>query len=120
MQHTAALGTATMQHPLLQTKYMILTDFGFGFGLGNGSDPLDTFSDACAAWADQMDQNNQSWVIEVKLNAAVVDLTDEARAKCIRWHAENDSDLPDWLIDVPSDEADAPDQRGYDAAKEAA
>ena len=109
-----------MQHPIRLTHYLVLSDLGPGYGLISQETLHPHFHDACHAWADQMDQNHQSWVIEAKLNAPALDVTDEARETCIRWHIENHSDLPDWLLTPADDEADAPAQRGYDAAREAA
>lgn len=109
-----------MQHPLILTKYIVLTDFGPGLGMSANDSLHTTFNDACNEWAEKMCEGSQSWVIEARLNAPVLDVTDEVRNTCIRWHVENHSDLPDWLIDVADDEGDAPAQRGYDIAKEAA
>ena len=109
-----------MTHPLRLTAYIVLTDFGPTLGLSANDALHATFNDACNAWADQMDGGCRSWVIETRLNAPTIDVTDEARETCIRWHLENHNDLPDWLIETPDDEADAPAQRGYDMAREAA
>lgn len=107
-----------MLHPLTFPRYLVLTDFG-DLGLGNGAEPQTTFADACTEWTDQMAHGHTSWVVEARLNAPLLDVTDEAREAELRRCVAAHGDIPAWLIEVPDDEGDAPEQRGFDAARDA-
>jgi hypothetical protein len=105
-----------MIHPLTFPRYLVLTDFG-----AEGVKPCEklyaTFRDASQDWAEQTKKIGTSWVVEARLNAPLLDVTDEAREAEL-WHCvKAHGDIPGWLLEAPGDEGDAPEQRGWDAAK---
>lgn len=103
---------------LALTHYQVWTDFG---GPGIGVDQTDHFSDAASSWADCMARGYPSMVMECRVNAPLVDVTDAARKTAMRWVINRREDLPGWVTGEVADTSPADElaQRGYDAARDA-
>ena len=94
MQTTPALQTlASLSH------YVTYTDFGGHIGLGHACDPTD-FDGAVDAFADQMDEGNESRVYRIEAGAGrMVDVTLDAMRRVRRRLLDRSPlyEMPEWM-----------------------
>ena len=118
-----------MQHPLLNLTYYqtfaiyIRPYATLGFPAGTKLDHEyfgTSFDDAATHFGDAMKDGTPAMVYEVDLaHGQMVDVTAEATDRLQHWCNLRGQDFPAWMTEPADDEGDAPEQRRYDAAKEA-
>ena len=118
-----------MTHPILsKTYYQTLSIFtrhfatyGFPAGTTLDEDYFGTsFDDAVTYYAQAMKDGGPSMVFEIDLiHGTNIDTTEEAKLRVQEWCNMRGQDFPAWMVEPEDDAGDAPDQRGYDDAREA-
>lgn len=91
------MANPTLSAFFAQTQYITVTNFN---GLGIGNSEFADFDDAVDAYADAMDEGNESYVFAVSFkDGKNADVTEDAlRRLAMRHHQRNPYEpLPEWI-----------------------
>jgi len=112
-----------------QTYYLTISEYTrplatLGFPAGTTLDTeclTSVFDDAVDSFGEAMKDGGPARVYEIAfLGGTIRDVTEEAILRIQEWCNQRKDDFPDWMTAPADDEGDAPEQRGSDAAREAA